>query len=55
MAFCNWCGEDLSGAPRGIFWDKEGNKYCTKHCLDNAIVPFTDEDEEISDDDEDED
>jgi hypothetical protein len=51
MANCNWCGEDLSGPPRSIWFDDDGNKYCSKHCFMNSIVPLTDADEDEEDDD----
>lgn len=32
MSLCNWCGEDLSGPPRSIYYDDLGKKCCSLYC-----------------------
>jgi hypothetical protein len=53
MANCSWCGEDLSGPARQIWFDDDGNKYCTKHCFMNSTPPLADEETEEDDEGED--
>ena len=43
---CNWCGQNLhelpdddhSMAPRPIYNDYDGNKYCEEYCRDMATA-----------------
>jgi hypothetical protein len=52
MANCNWCGEDLIGASRSIWWDDDGNKYCSRHCFMNSNAPIPDSDDDQEEDEE---
>lgn len=36
MSYCHWCGEDLSGPPRTVYYDHEGKKYCSRFCRDES-------------------
>ena len=32
MKLCNWCGENLRGPARAIYWGLDGYDYCSEYC-----------------------